>query len=518
MKTRIWIILLCSIFFGNSFAQEIKKELQTDQDGFQWVELTQGKLKGAEDPNGKTLIPLAAAFESIRYYHNPSQDRGFFYLEKNNIEAVFDKTGKEIISASRGYSTVIYQINLDGYKYFEVRRGDLSGACNLAGKEIIPTKYYAVIYNDEFVTQDTSDSKYVYTGIKLSKKDIIETNSSFKQKRNESNGFEWYIVFEGDKCGAEDKDGKVIIPTSRKYDKIEFESNTFSHYPYFLVTKNGKKGVCDLLGQEVLSPIYESIFALQDGFSVSTKKDEISKDTNIKFDEEGHWHSDNHQHYAANEPAASSPTKDLFNQAYNTPDSNVDEKIRLYTEVIRADVNNREGLQALAYNNLGVLGENIGDLKNAQICYERAIQIDPNYQTAKDNLKALKQRNRSQKWAKIGNALGTFGQIFGGINNAQAGDAYNTEGTGTYNTSGGSGGSSDQRNCPSCNGSGKCSASGWADKYRCHGSKKCMHCNGTGIMHQGGQTFTCTTCHGTKKCHYCNGTGNCPTCNGTGKR
>ena len=79
-------------------------------------------------------------------------------------------------------------------------------------------------------------------------------------------------------------------------------------------------------------------------------------------------------------------------------------------------------------------------------------------------------------------------------------------------------GSSSERVCPSCQGTGKCSTQGVYDKYRCHGSGRCQHCSSYATQSDYGNTRVCSTCNGTKKCHYCGGSGNCSTCGGTGKR
>ena len=216
--------------------------------------------------------------------------------------------------------------------------------------------------------------------------------------------------------------------------------------------------------------------------------------------------------------------KKLFEEAYNSSNSDPQTKYNKYIQVIQADPYNREGYKALAYNNLGALYESLGDLKNAKACYEYALQANPNYDKAKENLKNVKAKRRSQRWNSIGNVLGVVGQALGTMSGGQTNGTYNTyQGDGgSYgiSSSGGySGSSSGSSTCKRCQGSGRCSSmSGTANKYYCHGSGKCGYCNGSGIVRNLGQTITCTACNGRGKCKYCNGSGKCSDCGGTGKK
>lgn len=212
--------------------------------------------------------------------------------------------------------------------------------------------------------------------------------------------------------------------------------------------------------------------------------------------------------------SANTTAKNLFEAAYNTPDSDPQTKYNRYMQAIQADPYNREGYKVLSYNNIGALYENLGDLKNAKAYYEYALQINPNYGKAKENLKRVKAQLRSQRWNNIGNVLGAVGQTLETMNSGQTGNINSTTGGGGY-----SGGSTNSSTCKKCQGSGRCSSmSGTANKYYCHGSGKCGYCNGSGIIRNLGQTITCTACNGRGRCKYCNGSGKCSDCDGSGKR
>jgi RecJ-like exonuclease len=80
----------------------------------------------------------------------------------------------------------------------------------------------------------------------------------------------------------------------------------------------------------------------------------------------------------------------------------------------------------------------------------------------------------------------------------------------------------DASECPFCSVTpGECSY--------CHGSKKCAHCNGTGVRKTGSPVIAeenigatsyeekCPYCSGTGTCRYCRGKGICWACDGDGK-
>ena len=79
-------------------------------------------------------------------------------------------------------------------------------------------------------------------------------------------GFKWYKVKQRGKVGAEDYYDKTLIPLSRGYDRIYFRAED-GHVGYFKVEKNGKSGVCDITGKEIVSPSYESVIYVSDGFN-----------------------------------------------------------------------------------------------------------------------------------------------------------------------------------------------------------------------------------------------------------
>lgn len=90
--------------------------------------------------------------------------------------------------------------------------------------------------------------------------------SSFAQRRElktEKDGFQWYenVTSNGERC-VEDVNGNVLIPFSRGYDFICYHPKT-KLGGYFTVRIKGKAGACDIKGNEVVPPLYESVVLLE---------------------------------------------------------------------------------------------------------------------------------------------------------------------------------------------------------------------------------------------------------------
>ena len=331
---KLIVFLLSFICYGGSicYAQEIKKTLKEETDGFKWYELTKDyTYYGAEDINGKTLIPLSKKYKRLWYSKSENKDRAFFYVEDENGSCgLFEKNGREIISTDRGYNMIVYHINDEGYKWFGVYKEnmDKNGVCDLTGKELIaPLSCSIINYFDGSFWIAFEDGSHKDTGVKLSKKDPLNSNSSFKQLVTEQkSGFKWYRIHKGDYIGAESVDGKqlipakyesveykcydyssndlpyfevkkkgafgvydltgkMLIPIERNYDYIWYESS--DEHPYFSVKKNNKKGACDLSGKEVISPIYYQIFLTKYGFLTRLSEKAEEKQTDIRINSKG---------------------------------------------------------------------------------------------------------------------------------------------------------------------------------------------------------------------------------------
>ena len=515
MRKQLLILLLIVACYP-AFCQDVGKILKTEADGFKWYLIkTESGEVSAESFDGHLIVPSLKSKDYYIYYsktgygdHSSDKRPSFFTANKHREHggsfevlgaAIFSSSGENIIPFSRGYKNITYvwlKDNVRTYFTFEkvVNGKTMVGVCDIKGREIIEPKYQSVSYMIDGFTGNTGGLNYVKLNIFLDENSLVSTDAILdKHLCTEDDGFRWYKTFKKGVFGAEDISGKTLIPLSRGYTSLFYNDMYGGNFRCEL---NGSYIECDLTGKVLSEEEYSNM---------RENHPYIPKNS-----------ASNNGHNASNE---SSNIKEMFDLAYNTPDTEAQTKYNRYMQVIQADAYNSYGYKAAAYNNLGVLYETLGDLKNAKACYEYALQANPNYDKAKDNLKNVKAQRRSQRWNNISNALGAVGQALGTMSGGQTNGTYNTyQGDGgSYGGSSG-GSSSGERTCDSCGGSGKCATQGWADKYRCHGSGRCQHCNNTGTQRDYGHTRVCSTCNGTKKCHYCGGSGRCSNCGGSGKK
>lgn len=604
MKLKILLLLLLfASGISNSFAQ-INKELKTEEDGYQWYLVSFNGARGAQDINGKEIVPLSKKFEWVNY------DNGFLcgtiFSPDDDLDkiknAYYDKKGNVIIALGR-YDMVSYNAPEDGKPaWFSVKKNGLHGACGITGKEIVPPVYKGLLYDSKGFKGEKNEAEgFEPLNILLPNHDIMAFVE--KKQKTESNGFVWYELQDYPNYGAANKDGKVLLPMSLQLTRIKYVAPTkpgkrgffevyrddnvgvynidgeeilspnkgytywsyegdneqgyfqvnkgdlkygfcdlnqheiiapgkysYAHYNvngFFKVKKGNYEGICDLNGKELIAPNkYTSISHInfsdephwfsvkKDGFegAYSMAGNELVpalyKDLYYDNDEGFYYEDDNGNDIALNVKIESDYSngnseylKNLFNQAYNTPDSEAQTKFDLYVQVIEADAGNKEGYQVVAYNNIGSLYESLGDLKNARAYYEKSLQIQPSYELAQKNLKRIKNQQRFERLNNFANALGQAANELGNANTLQNGNSYNN---GTIQNNVNASGSKQirkvtTRKCTHCAGTGECKTCmgrgyilGKVDQEW----RPCPSCNygGTASKEKKGK---CTFCKGT---------------------
>ena len=118
--------------------------------------------------------------------------------------------------------------------------------------------------------------------------------------------------------------------------------------------------------------------------------------------------------------------EELFQKAYNLPESDYMNKQSLYRKVIALDPDNSKGLKLLAYNNIGATWEARDQPKLAKEYYQLAIDTDPTFELASENLARAKKAAREKKWNSVINTLGAIGGVLNtasNIVNAVSGNA-----------------------------------------------------------------------------------------------
>ena len=208
MFLMVLALVMCSI---GTNAQE--RKLQVEKDGFRWYRIYKDWKYGAEDENGRTLIPTQY---SLICYHPEENNQGYFAVEGlGTSEGVYDRNGNCIISRSQGYTSICKLGDSKKGYYYSVKKGNGEGVCDLNGNCIISTSQG---YTD---VCKCGDSKRGY----------------------------YYHVEKDNGEGVCDLNGNCIISTSRGYTKVHKFGDSKEGY-YYLVEKSNGWGVCDLNGKE----------------------------------------------------------------------------------------------------------------------------------------------------------------------------------------------------------------------------------------------------------------------------
>lgn len=268
MKRAILFLLLMAVAAVSLNAQYTREKM-SEKDGFVWYRIHPSEnysLFGAEDSNGRTIIPLEKNYSSILYSYNSI---GCFYVKKDGYEGAYSKTGKELISTDRHYDYVI--LYTDGY--FGVKRNGKKGACDLSGREVVPTRYSDLILSSGVYKTKDSNGRWipisdaqVTSGVQASGEDRgIPSDQAYTssttasdptgpvsrtKRQNSTDKYEWYNTRSGNYEGAEDIYGNTLIPLSRRYEDILYSGGVF------YVKKGGYEGICDRSGRVLVEPKY----------------------------------------------------------------------------------------------------------------------------------------------------------------------------------------------------------------------------------------------------------------------
>lgn len=246
---------------------------------------------------------------------------------------------------------------------------------------------------------------------------------------SEDDGFKWNVAFNKDDNNtrwAEDLQGRAIVPAVKDHSVIymngtfklmdkdckavaaytsagkpiiapgRYDEIVYVEYGgYYSVRKNGKYGACDVDGNELVAPVYSSIVVTDADGNFCT---DDGKGGNISLN------VSNPKNTGTKSAASSAPRKktvskpsfseiiDMYDQAVAHPQSDAEGKLRLFLKVTEADPDNSHGYGALAYNNIGCIYGDAGNISKAIESFEKAIALRPDYTQAQNNLKIMRQR------------------------------------------------------------------------------------------------------------------------------
>ena len=207
---------------------------------------------GFYDRNGKCII------QANRFVDVWPQNNGSFEVKKDGKAGIADSRGNLM------FMTKYRDINAfkkNGEWYLETSLGPGErGIMNLNGKIIKEPK--PVNHRFEFKSFDLNYIKIQNNGLygllgdsnhKLlqCEYDYIYTQTDIPGFRLEKNGYTGFAM----------PNGKIIISCDRynNIESIKDEANLRSDYEYFKVELNGKYGLCDINGCEIIRPLYDDI-------------------------------------------------------------------------------------------------------------------------------------------------------------------------------------------------------------------------------------------------------------------
>lgn len=177
-------------------------------------------------------------------------------------------------------------IEPDGFKWQEVKKGNLHGAETPEGNTIVPTEFSLVAYhaNNGYFRGTAEDYVAVF---EPDGRCVIGTDRKYNEvyKHKQRNGEAYYTVYrkEGDKkfTGICDSRGKEIISPDRGYETISLQNG--GEKRWYAVSRDNKTGACDSRGKEIIAPEYENLTYYENSFH-SLKDNEWST-LNVSIDD-----------------------------------------------------------------------------------------------------------------------------------------------------------------------------------------------------------------------------------------
>lgn len=172
------------------------REYKVEDDGFEWYIIFKNGKIGAEDKDGKTLIPVE--YNSISYQHIPFDDnqpqyKGFgpgFIVKKDLYSSFYLPNGKCIIPYTRNYLSILKTTEKNFGTYYTCYKENEIDLCDINGKVI---KTYSL--KDVSIYPEYVDGKFYF---ELQKKD----------------GY-----------GIADGNGNVMIEPKNKYVSVYLKDN-----------------------------------------------------------------------------------------------------------------------------------------------------------------------------------------------------------------------------------------------------------------------------------------------------
>ena len=202
-----------------------------------------------EDETGnKYLFYQRGGVFSFEYDDSQVGSKNSIIVEKNGKKGLVDNSGKKITDCK--YDELYFTWSSSG-DYFTATKGGKKGALNSKGIEIIPCEYDEIYkYNALFNVKKGDKTEYI--SIKKNKKIIYDAAKDFNNV---------IIVRKNGKLGVINKSGREILKCD--YDEIgkkysDDSLGSFGIYKLTNVKKNGKWGYVDNKGKVKIKLKYDS--------------------------------------------------------------------------------------------------------------------------------------------------------------------------------------------------------------------------------------------------------------------
>jgi hypothetical protein len=202
------------------------------------------------DLNGKEITPFK--YDEIK----PIQSN-FNLVRINKKYGLINSAGIELLPCIYDY------IQLNSPPLIIVSNNGLYGLMNYDGKVV-----QAIVNNE--IRLDMLDGKYVYDMTRQGKTGIVDHSGKqilpflyeYVERIESSNTMKLFRVRNSKLYGVTDFSGKIIIPVI--YERVELINQAFgTTNKYYSVTKNGKTGIIDDVGKQIIPCEYTRISGFQ---------------------------------------------------------------------------------------------------------------------------------------------------------------------------------------------------------------------------------------------------------------
>lgn len=228
-----------------------------------------------EDQDWKFIDKSGTPVSNKMQIDEYSEPGTFYYdlsvITVDQLKAFMDKDFKKVTKRDFRY---LHEMTKDGLAAFQLKDETTWGYCDKDGKDVIPAQYNdAGAFADGIavVREDHEDGTHTYY--------IIDTkgNKLYSQKDKLENLGEGRVSFSKDngKMGMLDKNGNDILPAT--YASIDPFTDGLAKVRKFTEARDGKYGYINAKGEEVIETMYASGYQCYEGL-IWVKKANNSND------------------------------------------------------------------------------------------------------------------------------------------------------------------------------------------------------------------------------------------------